>query len=66
MKKLTVGRLCKLLAKLPDDAPIFPTWNDGPPGDHEPGVEMFGFTSAKDADGTPGLAIKVGLFYLNN
>lgn len=60
---LTVGALRKLLEGMPDDAPIFPTWanDDAMPSDHEPGVEIHGFS----VDGES-LAVLVSLFYLDD
>ena len=63
--KLTVGKLRRLLAKLPDEAMIWPDWAAGEhPEDHDPGVEVRGF-SIGDQKGFPYLSVKVAIFYLN-
>jgi hypothetical protein len=58
--KLTVGHLRRVIEGLPDDTIIRPDWQDGPPQDHEPGVELFGFEAERGE-----LLAKVGLFYLD-
>lgn len=63
---LTVGRLRAALAGLPDDAPVFPDWAHGPPGDADPAVEVTGFVVKRDPlDGRDGLCVLVDLHYLD-
>lgn len=60
--KLTVGKLKKLIAKLPDDAGVYPDWASGcVPGDDEPGVELVGAKVETDY-----LSLKIKLFYFKN
>jgi hypothetical protein len=63
---LTVGDIRRLIADLPDDAPVYPDWGGNPPADHEPGVEIIGaeYGGAAQDVGEPHLRILVGLFYL--
>lgn len=72
MPRLTVGELRRLIKHMPDSTPIVPTWADGPPGDHEPGVELvrieptISLRSLKRRTSRKGqLHICVRLFYLN-
>jgi len=44
---MTVGELRSVLAELPDDAPLYPEWNDRIPRDHEPAVRLHGFRAVK-------------------
>ena len=63
----TVGELRELLSDLNDDAVIFPHFIDGPPGDDEPGVSLYGFRiGTHPGKTTPCLLAEVGLFYLDD
>lgn len=70
---LSLGVLRKPTAHLPDSTLLLPTWKDGPPGDHEPGITLFGFTLSgydgepvvSDTDGAQCVGVEVGLFYLD-
>lgn len=65
VKNMSVPRLRKLLADLPDNARILPDWFGNPPSDDEPGVTVEGFDIETDADGDKYLSVKVSLFNLN-
>lgn len=63
---LTVGTIRKAISGLPDDAPVNPVWNSGPPGDADPAVEVCGFHAGTDPDtGTPCLDVRVDIVYLD-
>ena len=63
----TVGDIRAAIAGLPDEATVFPGWHDGPPGDSDPAVEVFGFRQCPDpVEKTPGLEILVGIAYLDD
>lgn len=58
-KTWTVGRLKRLLARMPDSAEIFPAWAKGRcPADECPGVEVHGFGQCGNE-----LLVFVSLFY---
>jgi hypothetical protein len=63
MPLLTIRDVRRLIADLPDQAPVLPDWAEGPPQDHEPGVEIVGIAIA-DRGAGPHLSMKVRLFYL--
>ncbi len=60
-----VGRLRKLIEKLPDEARILPDWAYSPPGDSDPAVSVEGFKIARDGDG-PYLSVLVDIQYLED
>jgi hypothetical protein len=65
---MTVGGLKAVMANLPDDAPIFPDWAYGPPGDDMPVVEVCRFAVGKGdrtADGRPYLSVLVDVIPLD-
>jgi hypothetical protein len=62
---ITVKQVREAIQLLPDDAPVVPIWHDAPPADHEPGVELFAIEGMLRLNDVPALAIRVGLFYIN-
>lgn len=62
--KMTVKRLRKLIANMPDDAIVRPIWYRVP-GDDDPGVEFHDMRVELDMEQKPFLAVMVGLFRLN-
>ena len=66
LSHLTVGALRAAIAALSDDAPVFPDWADGPPGDHMPAVCLRRFEVKRQLKGEPeGLALMVKLIPLD-
>ncbi len=64
---LTVSALRKAIKGLPGSAEVFPGWNNGPPGDADPAVVLFGFKRSKDpTDGKPALEVLVDIQYLDD
>ena len=64
----TVVEIRKAIEGLPDDAEAMPDWVGRPPEDHEPGVEILGFSRriARAPAGGDYLSIRVVLFYLED
>lgn len=62
---VNVGVIRAAIAGLADTDPIQPVWANGPPGDHDPAVEICGFAAKVDADGAY-LSILVDIRYLND
>jgi hypothetical protein len=58
---MTVGELRLALAGLPDNAPVYPEWNDRIPKDNEPGVRLHG---VRETNGEA--QVLVSLFYLDD
>jgi hypothetical protein len=56
---MTVGELRLALAGLPDNAPVYPEWNDRIPKGHEPAVRLHG---VRESNGEA--QVLVSLFYL--
>lgn len=57
---VTLGDLRALIADAPAALPIYPEWANGPPGDSEPAVSIYGAKLT-----ALGLEVLVGLSYLN-
>jgi len=56
---MTVGELRTALSALPDNAPVYPEWNDRIPKDYEAGVRLHG---VREVNGEA--QVLVSLFYL--
>lgn len=58
---LTIGTIRRLTAHLPDDAPVFPSWDAGAPED-APQVELLGFGIRKRTSADPiGLSVVLAI-----
>jgi hypothetical protein len=67
MSKLTVADVRRAIDGLPDTTRVYPDWADGRvPNDDDPGVEVLDIESRQLPGGEPYLAIRVGLFYLDD
>jgi hypothetical protein len=67
MSQLTVADVRRAIEGLPDTTRVYPDWADGRvPNDDDPGVEVLDIERRQVPNGEPYLAIRVGLFYVDD